>query len=125
MPKNSVLSKRIDTYALRLMPLFAVNEGKREISEDIVRKVIDLCEWQLKARQLHDPVDADNTIAKMEEKIRRLVSTHGQISTRTLRQKSNANRTGLWIFNTAMENLKRAGDIRLYDSKAQTWTGGL
>jgi hypothetical protein len=37
-------------------------------------KLIKLCDWQLAVRKLHDLIDADNKIAKMEEKIRRVLS---------------------------------------------------
>ena len=44
--EESIHTKRLDTYALRLMPLFAVNEGKTFIDEDIVKKVLTLMNWQ-------------------------------------------------------------------------------
>ena len=70
---RSVHSRRLDTYALRLMPLLAVNDMKTAIDVETVRKAIFLCDWQLEVRKLHDPIDADNALAKMEEKIRRTV----------------------------------------------------
>jgi hypothetical protein len=45
--------------------------SKGFLYEGIVKKTIALVNWQLEVRKELDPVDADNTIAKMEEKIRR------------------------------------------------------
>jgi len=107
----SVHAKRLDTYALRFMPLLAINEMKTEVDEDIVDKVIELMNWQLEVRKTHDPIDADNEMAKMEEKIRRVLKTHGELTIRELKQFTNANRTGIWFFDTAVENLKRSNEI--------------
>ena len=60
----SVHSKRIDTYALRLMPLLAANDSKTTVDLETIRKVAQLCDWQLQARKLHDPIDCDNSISE-------------------------------------------------------------
>ena len=41
-------------------------DEKDIVDEDTVDKVISLCNWQLKVRQLHDPIDADSKMAKVE-----------------------------------------------------------
>ena len=107
------------TYALRLMALLAVNEGLLEVDEQTVRRAISLCDWQLQVRQFYDPIDADNSIAKMEEKIRRQLVL-GPKKERQLQQNVNARRSGLWHFNTAKSNLTAANVICL-DRKTQCW----
>lgn len=116
--ESSIHSRRLDTYALRLMPLLAVNEMEHGISTSIVEKVIALCDWQLEVRQLHDPVDADNEIARMEEKIRRVLRARGPLKRYELKKFVNANKKGLWIFDTASKNLTRAGEL-YYDKKSR------
>lgn len=111
---DSVHQKRLDTYGHRLMVLLAINEGKAVIDEDIVKKVIALLDWQYAVRRIHDPINADNAIAKMEEKIRRALST-GPKTKRELQRSSHANRTGIWSFKTAIKNLKDAGEIYFDD----------
>ena len=108
--EGSVHAKRLDTYAMRLMALVAVNDCKNEVDEETVRKVIRLCNWQLEVRKIHDPIDADNGIAKMEEKIRRQLKGSA-LKDAQLKQRVNANRAGLWFYDTAMKNLKKAGEI--------------
>jgi hypothetical protein len=108
--ESSVHAKRLDTYAMRLMALVAANELKNEVDEETVRKVIRLCNWQLEVRKIHDPIDADNAIAKMEEKIRRQLKGRA-LKDAQLKQRVNANRAGLWFYDTAMNNLKKAGEI--------------
>ena len=92
--------------------LLAVKDLKDEIDEETVSRVIKLCDWQLAVRKLHDPIDADNKIAKMEEKIRRQL-INGSMKEYELKQNVNANRAGLWAFDTAKKNLERAGEIAL------------
>ena len=58
--ERSVHAKRLDTYALRLMSLMAVNGNLVEVDEQTVKKAMSLCDWQLQVRSLHDPIDADN-----------------------------------------------------------------
>lgn len=108
---SSVHTKRIDTYALRLMPLLTVNEGRTEVDEGIVEKTLTLCNWQVDVRRLHDPVDADNELARMEEKIRRVLGSKGSLKEWDIKRQVNANRSGLWVFNTAIGNLKSGGEI--------------
>jgi len=113
--ENSVHSRRLDTYAARLMPLLAVCEFSDEIDADLIERVITLMNWQLEMRRELDPVDADNAVARMEEKIRRIL-TNGDRTDRELRQLTHADRTGLWVFSTAKRNLRQAGEIR-WDGK--------
>jgi len=115
---KSVHSKRIDTYALRLMPLLTVNEGKKEVDADIVGKVIAIMDWQLEMRKLHDPIDADNTVARMEERIRRCLSL--PLGNRELKRRCHVSRYGIWVFNAALKNLQSAKEIYL-DKKTQSW----
>ena len=62
-------------------------------------------------------VDADTNIAKMEEKIRRVLASKGPSSARDLGRATNAKRAGLWAFNSGITNLIKAGDIKLKKNK--------
>lgn len=117
--EKTIYSKRLDGYALRLMPLLAVNDIKIEIDEDIVKKAIALVEWQLEVRKELSPIDADNTIAKIEESIRRQLRK-GPLKERELKQRTNSNRTGLFYFNTALKNLTNAKEIK-YDKYSKKY----
>jgi hypothetical protein len=117
--ERSIHNKRLDTYAQRLMSLLAVNDLKNQVDEETVKKVITLCDWQLQIRKIHDPIDADNKVARMEEKIRRALGK-GQKKERRLKQGVNANRAGLWVFQTAMKNLERYNEIN-FNKKSKKW----
>lgn len=119
--ERSVHSKRLDTYSLRLMILLAVNEFRNAIDEEVVDKVMTLMNWQLLVRKRFDPVDSDNEIAKMEQKIRKVLIS-GPKTDSQLKQRTNANRAGLWIFDTAKKNLKKADEIIL-NKKTKKWEG--
>ena len=117
--EQSIHTKRLDTYALRFMILLAVNAGKSEVDEFVIQDVIDLMAWQLQARRLHDPIDADSAVAKVEEKIRRVLSA-GPRSDRDLKRAVHYNRIGTWVFSNAMRNLTNGGEIQ-FDKKANAW----
>jgi len=113
MPE-SVHAKRLDTISLRLTMLLAVNDYKSEINLEIIEKAISLCDWQLRVREEYDVIDADNLIATMEEKIRRVLKQNGHLTERNIKRKTNAHRAGLWAYNQARDNLRGAGEI-IYD----------
>ena len=115
----SIHAKRLDTYTMRLMPLIAINEFKDEVDKETVQKVIALANWQLEVRRLHDPVDAENNVAKLEELIRRAL-TRGPKSDRDLKRNTNANRVGLWYYGMAIGNLQKANEI-IWCKKGRSW----
>ena len=123
----SIHSKRLDGYALRFMELFAINKMATVIDEDIVNNAIELMDWEFEMRQLHDPIDADNTTAKIEEKIRRALSHKDKktgkivsLTDRKLKQITNANRTGLYFYSWGLKNLQGANEIA-FNAKTRMW----
>jgi hypothetical protein len=121
MPR-SVHSKRLDTYAFKWMMLLALSQEQFEIDRDTVERAISLIEYQFKLRKLYDPVDTDNEYASMEEKIRRFViaARPGVLSRRDLVQKTNANRKGVYLFDNAIGNLIKSGEI-VQDGSRKAW----
>ena len=117
--EQSIHTKRLDTYALRFMILLAVNAGKDEVDEPIVQDVIDLMNWQLQARRMHDPIDADSAVAKVEEKIRRVLTT-GPRSEYELKRAVHYSRVGTWVYTNAIRNLTKSNEIH-FDKTAKTW----
>jgi len=124
----SIHSKRLDGYALRFMELIAVNKRAKIINAEIANSAIELMDWQFEMRRLHDPIDADNVMAKMEEKIRRVLSRKDgktgklvELADRKLKQFTNANRTGLFFYNRARNNL-RDGDEIIFNVKTGLWS---
>lgn len=109
--ESTVHSTRLETYAMRLMPLLAVNEGKSEIDYAITEKVIALVDWQLEVRRELDPIDAENTIARIEEKIRRQLQKNGECDKRHLQQYCNVKKHGIWFFHIALNNMKKYNEI--------------
>jgi hypothetical protein len=107
--ENSVFTKRLDTYGHRLMPLLAVNEIKASITPEIAEKTVALLNYQLAARKYADPIDADNAIARLEERIRRLL-INGPMQKRDLEKQAHKDRVGSSLWNMAIRNLK----IRVY-----------
>lgn len=117
--ERSIHAKRLDTYALRLMILLAINDMKSCVTEDIVRQAIMLCDWQLNVRRIHDPIDADNAIARVEEKVRRILKEGAQRE-REIKRRLHVQRIGLWAYQAAMKNLREAEEIT-WDKGEKTW----
>lgn len=110
--EQSVFSKRLDTYGHRLMPLLAINDMKDKITSEIVEKTIKLLNYQLAARKFADPIDADNAIARLEERIRRLLGV-GPMRKRDLETSGHKNRVGSWIWNQAIKNLVSGQEVKV------------
>jgi len=117
--EQSIHTKRLDTYALRFLILLAVNAGKSEVDEPIVQDTIDLMNWQLRARRMHDPIDADSAVAKIEEKIRRILTT-GPRSEYEIKRAVHYSRIGTWVFTNAIRNLTKSNEIQ-FDKTAKAW----
>lgn len=116
---KSIHSVRLDAYALRFMLLLAISDERFEIDEEIVNDTITLVTWEHKVRQQLDPIDADTEMAKVEIRIRRELSK-GPRTLKTLQQYTQAHRTGLWIWKTALSNLQGNDEI-VYDSKSKMY----
>jgi hypothetical protein len=117
--ERSIHAKRLDTYALRLMILLSVSGSRDAVDDSTVKQALALCDWQLAVRKLHDPIDADNKVAAMEVRIRRQLRIAPQTD-RNLKRGVHAERAGLWLYSTAINNLEKAKEIRR-DKVSQKW----
>lgn len=109
--ENSIHTKRIDTYAIRFMQLLAINDLKLEIDLETVEKTIALMDWQISARRLYDPIDAENTIAKIEREIINVLTEFNSLNERALKKKIHYERYGTHLYKWARKNLIEEGDI--------------
>lgn len=116
----SIHAKRLDGYALRFLILMAANLKRDEIDNRMVSDVISLMDWQLEMRQMYDPIDADNSCAKLEIQIRRALGRRESLSERELKQFTNANRAGLFVYGNALNNLRNSKEI-IFDKKEKKW----
>lgn len=113
-------AKRLDALGFRLMGLIAITNDWDQINVETIDSIVEILEYEFRIRQLTDPIDADNQIARLEEKIRRALAAHGPLNHRDLLRYTNANRAGLWAFHQALSNLKNAGQI-YFDKKSSTY----
>jgi hypothetical protein len=111
--EESEETARLDSIGMRLMSLFAFTSGQSGIREGLLRSVLDILEWQRKVRSIYRPIVADNADAEMEQKILRELERRGALTTRDLRRFTNADRTGLAVFNRALERLCLHGEVKL------------
>lgn len=108
-------SNRLDTYALRLMTLMALNELSDTITDKIAQQTLDLVFWQERMRRIYNPILAENAYAWMEQTIVRLLEERGPLTRNQLRKFSNADRKGVHFFDRAIKNLDEEGIIILVE----------
>jgi hypothetical protein len=97
-------AKRLDTYGHRLLPLMALSEGKEQITGDVAARVVKLLEYELAARKLVAPIDAENMIARVEARIIQALGS-GPLEKRNLEKRCHKERVGVWCWNAAISNL--------------------
>jgi hypothetical protein len=102
---NSEHCRRLDTIGFRMLGLIALTTDRTSIDVETVKTVVSILEYEFQLRVLTDPIDADSTIAALEEKIRRQL-VKGPLTPRQLQQLVHAHRTGLWAFSSALNNLQ-------------------
>lgn len=108
--RDSLFEKRLDTYAIRFMSLLALSSSAPEVDSTVMRAVLELVQYELDVRLVTDPIDAVTLYAQMEEKIRRTLAM-GPLSRRELYRRTNASRTGTYIFDTSLKNLRGTGEV--------------
>jgi hypothetical protein len=122
---RSIFSKRLDTYGHRLMPLLAVGGGSPEVTQQVAEATVALLDYEFAVRRIADPVDAENKTAELEERVRRALA-RGPLSEKGragLRKTLHYERYGYFIWNAAISNLEKAGDIRRDDQGLLALTG--
>ena len=117
---GSVFERRLDTYGHRLMVLLTATTGRTEVDEEIMGAVLALLRYQLDARRECDPVDCDNAVATLEERIRRSLA-RGGMRARDLQRKLHTERVGVWMWKTAVQNLLGARELK-WDQKRDFYT---
>src|SRR5580692_10238602 len=122
---TSVHTKRLDSIGFRLLGLIALTNDKEVIDLPTVNTVVQILRYEFAVRTLTDPIDADRTVARLEEAVRRQLGTRGDLSERQLRRFTNADRHGLWTFQTAIKNLEIAQDVHRVDGKLRLKHGGV
>jgi hypothetical protein len=110
LPKSEH-AKRLDTIGFRLLPIIALTTDKDIVDLETVETVLSILNYEFDLRRATDPIDADGTVARLEESIRRQLTTHDSLNRRELRRRTNADRCGLWAFDRAIESLLREDDI--------------
>jgi len=108
--EDSVHAVRLEGLALRLMMLMAADTLQKEINDEITERAISIADWQLLMRKLHDPIDADTMLARMEESIRRQLEKM-PLKERELKQRTNSRRVGNYIFKSALKSLEESKEI--------------
>ena len=106
--RDSVFSKRLEAYGLKLLSLLAVNEGKDRVDTGIAEKVIKLLDWQLRARKIYAPLDIDTRVGKVIKNILRRLQVHkdGYMTKGVLQNKCNVpSQVDFWSWDKAIEGL--------------------
>jgi len=116
-------TKRLDTLGFRLLSLIALCTDKDVVDIETVEVVCSILSYEFRLRVLTDPIDADNQIAKVEQKIRRTLTARGPLTKRNLVRFSNATREGAWAFERAVTAMKSTGEVILVGTLFQLADG--
>jgi hypothetical protein len=111
--EDTLHARRLDTIGMRLMLLLAVTTGAATVTRDLVARVIAILDYELRVRRLTDPIDAENSVAKLEEAIRRCLREQPGLTQRQLQQRIHAHRHGIWFFKAALKNLIENEELHL------------
>lgn len=117
---RTVQAVRLDAVTLRAGLLLAVAEGRDTIDAGLARAMVALGKWQLAAREILWPAEAEGRVARLEEAIRRALKARGPLRERDLKRLTNANRAGLWAFRAALGNLRWSGEVA-FDPATRTY----
>ena len=118
--QRSIFTKRLDSYGLKFMLLFAINEDQSQVTADIAERVVTLLEWQRRVREEHDPIDAEGAVARTEQSIRRALA-NGPLGQRALQHKVHYERAGLGVWRAAINNLRDAAEI-VFDHRTRVYS---
>ncbi len=80
--------------------------------EDIIRRAIALAEYEILARQVHQPAPGKNDWAVVEGLIKALVKRKGMIPRNKLFREIRADNYGIQTFDKAINNLEQEGFIK-------------
>jgi hypothetical protein len=109
---SSPHATRLDTIGRTLMVLYAVTMDKMRVDLEVVDVVLLVLDYELQVRVATDPIDAENTIARVEEKVRRFLKSHPGSTRRDIHRGINADRVGTWALAKALENLAGSGEVQ-------------
>lgn len=111
-------TKRLDTYGLRFMQIMCISENKREITPDIVERVISLLEWQKNVREKFYPVSYGTKEAECEGKIMKVLRDKKRMEKRDLYRAIHGERYGgKGTYNKVLKTLADDLDIIIVPEK--------
>ena len=84
-----------------------------ECDEDIMRRALALAEYEIEARQAHQPAQGKNDWALVENLIKIAVKRAGSIGRGKLNREIRADKYGLQTFDKAINNLVQEGIIKI------------
>jgi hypothetical protein len=94
-----------------------------ECDEDIMRRAIALAEYEIAARQMHQPAPGKNDWAVMEGLIKKAVKIRGTVQRNKLFREVRADHYGIQTFDKSINNLVQEGVVRVGVKEGETKRG--
>jgi hypothetical protein len=91
--------------------------------EDIMNRAIALAEYEIEARQAHQPARGKNDYAIVEDLVRVAVKRAGSIARYKLSREIRADNYGVQIFDKAIQNLVQEGYIKVGQREGEAKRG--
>lgn len=91
--------------------------------EDIMARAIALAEYEITARQIHQPAPGKNDWAIVEGLIKRVVKSKGMIPRNKLFREIRADNYGIQTFDKAINNMVQEGMVKIGQREGETKRG--
>lgn len=110
--ENTEFTRRLDDYGRRLLLIMAISENKKEIAEDMAKRVISLLDWEKQVREMYQPGIYSSTMSQIENLLRKAVKKHQPVTEGVLLHKIHSDRFDTWHVQHALEGLVKNGEFR-------------
>lgn len=115
---NDQVYNRIDTFGDRLMMILALAQGRLDIDIATVQATIEFLRYEVAVRRLLCPIDANNDVARVQQKIiANLCNVGDSKSRREIYRDIHADRFGTEVFDRAIKGLCGLGTLKIEGGK--------
>ena len=105
------ITARLNIIVLRNALHLAWLLDEKTISAETMQKAVKLGDYQLSQRQSLVATPTENPLAQMQQRVVRVLRQKGRSTRRELTARVNAARYGTWVFQQAVEGLKKEGIV--------------
>jgi len=115
VPPPGVTISRLNIHAWRAALHIAWLRGHSCMTCEDVQHGIDLAEYLAHMREYYRPPEGESRQARCEQSIRKIMQARKRLSVKELRDRTNAFKAGLDLWDKALKAMERAGELRIHE----------